>query len=126
MGLSKIHRVVKNEEFQRIIGAKNYVTNAAFSLYYAVKYKDTGRYGISVGKKLGGAVERNKVKRQVRMMISELSEFNETFDVIIMVRQGYLKQDYVSNKKDLENSLNKVRIKVPKTLNKEMYEKVIK
>lgn len=113
MGLSKIHRVVKNEEFQRIIGAKNYVTNASFSLYYTVKHQENGRYGISVGKKLGGAVERNKIKRQVRMMLTELSSFKETFDAIIMVRQGYLKQDYQSNKKDLEISLNKVRIKVP-------------
>jgi ribosomal protein S21 len=62
-------------------------------------------------KKLGNAVVRNKIKRQVRMMIRELVN-DEKMDLIIMVRPSYLNQDYSENKKDLENTLNKVRMKV--------------
>lgn len=112
MGMKKQFRIKKNEEFQRILNFKHYVSSPSFSLYFASKHEAIGRFGISVGKKLGGAVERNRVKRQVRMMIQELSAFNENFDLVVLVRNGYLLKDYETNKKDLENSLNKVRIRV--------------
>lgn len=112
MGLKKPFRITKNEEFQRILNLRQYVSNPSFSLYFAHKRQEKNRFGISVGKKLGGAVERNLIKRQVRMMIAELSDLDEKFDLIILVRSGYLLKDYAENKKDLENSMNKVRIKV--------------
>lgn len=113
MGLKKALRITKNEEFQRLLNNRKYVSVASFALYYDKRKKDHARYGISVGKKLGKAVVRNKIKRQVRMMISELVE-DELFDLIVMVRAGYMNQDYQTNKKDLENTLNKVRMKVQK------------
>ena len=112
MGLKKESRIKKNEEFQRILNLKNYVSSPSFSLYFSEKEELKGRFGFTVGKKLGGAVERNKIKRQVRMMIHELSDLNESFDLIVMVRSAYLNKDYAENKKDLENSRNKVRIKM--------------
>lgn len=39
-----------------------------------------------VGKKLGNAVVRNKIKRQVRSMVDDCFDFNEAFDTIIIVR----------------------------------------
>ncbi len=111
MGLKKASRITKNEEFQRLLNNRKYVSVGSFALYYDKRKTDHARFGISVGKKLGKAVVRNKIKRQVRMMIRELVE-DEVFDLIVMVRAGYLKQDYQSNKKDLENTLNKVRIKM--------------
>lgn len=118
MGLKKTSRITKNQEFQKILGYRKYVSAPSFSLYYTNRVQDHTRIGISVGKKLGHAVLRNKIKRQVRMMVRELFE-DEKFDCIVLVRLTYLKQDYATNKKDLENTLNKVRIKV-QTAHKEM------
>ena len=111
MGLKKASRITKNEEFQRILNYRKYISVPSFALYYSKRKEDHARFGISVGKKLGKAVVRNKIKRQVRMMIRELVN-EEAFDLIVMVRAGYLNQDYMTNKKDLENTLNKVRMKV--------------
>ena len=66
------------------------------------------RAGISVSKKLGNAVVRNKVKRQVRMMISEITDFKRGADLIVIVRKNYLYNDYRTNKKELNMLCEKV------------------
>lgn len=60
------------------------------------------RVGISVGKKLGNVVVRNKVKRQVRSMVDDIYDFNETFDTIIIVRPRYHQKSYQENWKQLK------------------------
>lgn len=110
--MKKLYRVKKNQEFQRIMGVKRFVSCPVLTLYYALKREEISRVGLSVGKKLGGAVQRNLVKRQVRMMVQELTDFNESFDCIILVRGAYLKQSFAQNKKELEKCLNTVRIKM--------------
>lgn len=121
--MKKLYRIKKNEEFQRILHIRHFVSLPNYTLYFATKRETIGRFGISVGKKLGGAVERNKIRRQIRMMIQEISDFKEEFDVVILVRSAYLSKSYAENKKDLENCLNKVRIKVRKNTQGELNEK---
>ena len=94
------------------MGHKRFVSCQVLTLYYAPRKEDISRVGLSVGKKLGGAVERNLVKRQLRMMVQDLSDFHENFDCIILVRSAYLKQSFDQNKKDLEKVLQSVRIKM--------------
>ena len=72
--------------------------------------KEYARVGISVGKKLGNAVVRNKIKRQVRMMVDEIFDFTEKFDTIIIVRPKYHEENYGNNKKGLERLKKKVKI----------------
>ena len=46
------------------------------------------RYGISVGKKLGNAVYRNKKKRQIRSIIDSLEkDYVKAKDYIIILRE---------------------------------------
>ena len=75
-----------------------------------VKKEEHARVGISVGKKLGKAVQRNKIKRQVRMMVQEIYDFSENFDTIILVRVKYKEESYLNNKKLLERLVKKVKI----------------
>ena len=70
--------------------------------------EEHARVGISVGKKLGNAVCRNKVKRQVRSMVDHLFNFEEEYDLIIIVRPRYHLQDFAQNEKEL--ATNKIRI----------------
>jgi ribonuclease P protein component len=110
--MKKLYRVKKNEEFQRILNRRKFFTCPSLALYVKERSETTGnaRIGISVSKKLGNAVVRNKIKRQIRMMCQEIFDFSEKFDSIILVRQGFLKADYHANKKELENLVKKVKM----------------
>ena len=68
------------------------------------------KVGFSVGKKLGCAVQRNRIKRQVRMMVDEIFDFHEDFDTVLIVRPKYDSENYLNNKKSLERLKKKVKM----------------
>lgn len=110
--MKKKYRIKKNEEFQAIIYLRHSVVNKAYVLYYSKKKEEHGRLGISVSKKMGKANVRNKIKRQVRMMVQDIIKQGLLMmDVILIVRAPYLQQSYIDNKKDLESLIKKVKIK---------------
>lgn len=109
--MKKLYRIRKNEEFTRIIGEKHSIASANFVLYYSKTKQENCRVGISVSKKLGDAVDRNRIKRQVREMIRSIIDFDNTNkDFIVIVRQPYLKNDYQTNLLDLEKIVKKAII----------------
>ncbi len=104
-------RLCKNEEFGRIRHQNCSLKNASFIIYVSPKSNSLARFGLSVSKRNGNAVVRNKIKRQLRMMVQELVDFeNYPLDCIIIVRKVYLDCDYATNKKALEKLLNKAII----------------
>ena len=109
--MKKVNRIRKNEEFSRIIGERHSLSSAGFVLYHSDKKFDSCRVGISVSKKLGDAVDRNKIKRQVREMIKAIIDFdNYPKDIIVIVRNPYLEKDYQNNLLDLEKLTKKAII----------------
>ena len=82
--------------------------NHSFVMYHQPKAEDEARIGITLSRKIGNAVERNLIKRQVRMMCQDLIDFR-TFpkDIILIVRFGYKNRSYAENKKNLEKLLVK-------------------
>jgi ribonuclease P protein component len=108
--MKKERRITSNIEFQSILQHKRYVANGSFVVYFKQKKKEQSRIGISVSKKLGSAVERNKAKRQCRMMLQELFKEELSYDAVLMIRQGYLTKPYEVNVKLLEKLLNKVKL----------------
>ena len=103
-------RVKKSQEFSEIMNYKRYYNSDVMTLYVKPKKEEKNRVGLSVGKKIGNAVVRNKVKRQVRMMVQETYTFEENFDTIILIRKKFIEESYDYNKKVLEMLLKKVRI----------------
>ena len=109
--MKKERRITKNEEFQEIIKNATYASSEKYVVYFRNRKENNNRVGISVGKKLGKAVDRNKIKRQLRMMVQETEYLSMELDFIIIVRKGYLGDNYDINKKCLENMLKKVKIR---------------
>ena len=105
--MKKEYRVRKSEEFNQIIHLRQSYANASFVLYYRDN-DDHMHVGISASKKLGNAVVRNKIKRQVRMMVHELFNEQDQKDYIIIVRNKYLYNDYSTNKGNLLSLYKKV------------------
>ena len=116
--MKKENRIKKNEEFQSIIKHNKSKSNRYYVLYYATRKHDHDRIGISVGKS-GNAVVRNKIKRQVRMMLQELCDFNSGYDYILIIRKNYDISQYQQNKKELSLLYNSVYNKQGQTFTKE-------
>ncbi len=108
----KKYRVKKNEEFASIISRKKSLASNSFILYYFDNKEEHSRVGISVSKKLGNAVVRNKIKRQIRMMLANFYDFDNTkLDLIVICRKAYLDSSFVDNQNDLEKLIKKAIIK---------------
>lgn len=106
--MKKENRIKKNEEFSRIIAKKHTVGNAVFLVYFDKKVLDHARVGISVSKKMGNAVVRNKIKRQLRMMFIESFDYeNCPYDLIVIVKKKYQENSYQENKCCLEKLIKK-------------------
>lgn len=111
--MKKQNRIRKNEEFQKIISKKNSVANQSFVVYFQKNnLNNQTRVGISVSKKLGNAVLRNKIKRQVRMLAQQTIDFNDGFDYIIIVRNKFLSLPFSKNEHEMDYILKKIKKKV--------------
>ena len=107
----KKYRVRKNEDFSKIIKKRKSIVDQSFIVYYYKKQESHSRVGISVSKKLGNAVERNKIKRQVRMMFANIYDFeNSPSDLVVIVRKGYLEKSFSDNQNNLEKLIKKAII----------------
>ena len=106
--MKKEYRVKKNEDFSRIIKRKQSMDNRTFIIYYLKNDIGHARIGISVSKKLGKAVIRNKIKRQVRMIIKETINLDDNYDYIVIVRNKFLDLDFISNLKEFNYLYKKI------------------
>ena len=109
--MKKEQRICKNHEFSSIIQGRNVCKSASFVLYHQKRGLEHARVGISVGKKIGNAVMRNKVKRQVRSMVDSIFDFTENYDAILIVRPFFKKKTYQENLDDLKRLKNRVNQK---------------
>lgn len=106
--MKKQYRILKNQEFQRILAKKKRYFNQDLTINIDYKQEKYARVGLSVSKKVGNAVTRNKVRRQLRMMLDALIDYeNFDYDLIIIVRKTYLNNSFEINKNNLENLLKK-------------------
>ncbi|WP_338985092.1 ribonuclease P protein component [Spiroplasma endosymbiont of Diplazon laetatorius] len=105
--MKNINIIKRNHEFQSIIGNKRFIKTKGFVIYFKKNDLNRFRYGISVGKKMGNAVFRNKIKRQVRSMIYKLLEElkDKSYDVVLMARIMIVDRTFEENLEDLRKSL---------------------
>ena len=94
--------IVKHKyDFDRIIKKRNRKKNDIFIIYSEDNNLPYARYGISVGKKLGNAVYRNRKKRQIRSIIDNFEkDYVNNKDYIIILREKgkYLEYQELNHK----------------------------
>ena len=106
--MKKINRLLSNQDFQKLIKNAKSFANKSYIVFSTKNHLDHIRIGISVSTKLGGAVIRNKIKRQVRMMLNQSIDLAVNKDMVIIVKSGYAKNTYIKNKEELITLFKKI------------------
>ncbi len=88
-GLGPDARVKKRAEFQEIQSRGRRVHTTSFVVLELPRDDRFRRIGVTVTKKVGSAVERNRVKRVVREVFRRNRElFPEGFDFVLIAKSG--------------------------------------
>ena len=107
--MKKINIVKSNEEFNLVMNKGKCIKNKYFVMYSVPNNLDKYRIGISVGKKVCNAVNRNKLKRQVRNILDyHKNLYSKSKDYIIIVRKSSLGEKYSCLEENLVNLFKKM------------------
>ena len=99
--MKKKYIVKENKDFKTIMDEGICKKNKSFVIYSKKNELLYNRYGISVSKKLGNAVFRNKYKRKIRAIIDSYKKnYNYGRDYIIILRKGAIEKSYNNLKED--------------------------
>ena len=99
--MKKLYIVKYKRDFDRIINLNNSIKSKYLVIYSENNDKKYDCFGISVGKKLGNSVYRNKKKRQIRKIIDEYrKDYNNHKNYIIILRAGGKNCSYNELKED--------------------------
>lgn len=109
--MKKKYIIKKNYHISKIIYKKNSIANKYFVVYKLYNNIEHFRYVVSIGKKVGNAVRRNKIKRQMKAIIYQnRNEIIEDYDILIIVRPYVKNLTFKQIEKYLLDALKKARL----------------
>lgn len=103
--MKKTYRLKREKDFQAMFKAGHSVANRRFVIYSSDNDQGHFRLGLSVSKKLGNAVVRNRVKRQLRHLIHEIRLTLPAKDILIISRKGVEELSYQEMRSNLHHVL---------------------
>ena len=113
-GYRKSERIRKNTEFVSTMKGKRLSVDG-LSLFYTRNEKDNFRVGISVSKKLGNAVIRNKLRRRIRNCVMKtLQDHTLGFDLVFVARRELVAAEYGKIQKTVETILHRTALRTGK------------
>lgn len=70
----------------------------------------SARFGFTVSKKVGGAVERNRIKRRLRALTAGLTPDRTVpgFDYVLIARSAAMERSFADLRSDLDQALSRV------------------
>ena len=95
-------------DFENIIKTGNCKKNRYFVIHYKKNNLPYDKFGISVSKKLGNAVFRNKYKRKIRTIVDNYKkEYLNNKDYIIILRKEALSRSFKDLNQEFLNIMSK-------------------
>lgn len=107
--MNKEHIVKNNLDFQRIIKNNKPYRYSDYILYVEKNNENNYHFGFSVGKKIGHAVTRNKIKRQLRNIVSK-KDYQNGFNCIIIVGSNVLNKTFQDMEINLIKALSNLNL----------------
>lgn len=98
----------KKKDFSNLYKNKKCFYSSFFTIYLTENNLNYARIAISVNKKNEKtAVNRNKIKRQIRNICRESNVNNLSVDMIIFPKKGFLNVKYLNKKEDFFKIIKK-------------------
>ena len=113
--MKKNFRIKKNEDIAEIIKGKNSVGNKNY-IIYTMKDSEANhfRLAMSVSKKLGNAVVRNRQKRLIKQVFTKMKQEILPFDIFVIAKTNSVNLEYLEIENNIVSLLKKANV-----LNKE-------
>ncbi len=107
----KKKEVIKSKkDFSEMIHHASFHKNKSYVIYIRKKKEQISKFGIAVSKKLGNAVVRNKLKRQVRTILDERKEtFPKSYDYIIMIKRNCVEISFQEMRNELIQLIEEIK-----------------
>ena len=102
-------RLTSRKDFEDVCTKGRSWANSLLVLRALPNELGTSRYGFAVGKRLGGAVVRNRVKRRLREG-TRLTPTKDGWDMVFIARPGAVETDYHTLKRAIEELLSRAKL----------------
>lgn len=111
MSMTKIISLCRNSEFQRLYRRGKSAVRPTLVMYAIKGRQGQIRLGITAGKKLGGAVERNRAKRRLRELFRLMQpDIKPNIDICIVARGRVLNAPYDKLFRDFKSALEELSL----------------
>ena len=107
--MKKINIIKENKIYNKIIQTTKPFKYKDYIIYIYEKESFPYQFGFSISKKIGNAVTRNRIKRQLKSIVDK-KDYQNQFYCIIMVRKSILEKDYEEMQKNLFQAFSKLNI----------------
>ena len=106
--LKRINRLRKRYQYQYIYKSGNFVSEKAVTLHFTTAKTKVIKVGFAVTKKVGGAVQRNLIRRRLReIMRKQLPNLKQNYNIIVVAKESILTVDFENLSKQIVNLLKK-------------------
>lgn len=100
------------KDFKNLFKNKTCYYSSFFIIFVTKNQKGHIRTAISVNKKNEKkAVNRNKIKRQIRAIIKDVKDKKISIDMLIIPKKDFLSQNFLNKKEDLLVLIKKISLK---------------
>lgn len=109
--MKKCLRLTKNLEFKNVYKAGRRRSSLFFTMYIKKNSREYTRLGVSVSKRVGKSVVRNRTKRRIKEAFRKnLMFIKKGYDVVISAKPPIVEADFAHIEKEIINLLKRGHI----------------
>ncbi|MBO5364973.1 MAG: ribonuclease P protein component [Clostridia bacterium] len=111
----KITSLDQNRQFQRLYRKGRSIVTPTMVVYALPNRQKACRLGITAGKKVGGAVMRNRAKRRIRELFRLEQPYLKGYDFCIVARTFTVEAPYHKLVRDFRRAMDTLEARIDET-----------